>query len=159
MGTWTFLGDTDFADQTVDAGIGKMFVGDGIFIGPSGALNDVSFAGELVSVTSVWDLQSAAEEHGWTDLAYGNGIFVATTNANVMSSPDGIVWTMRTAAEANYWYSITYGNGLFVAVALSGTNRVMTSPDGITWTARSVPANPWTGINFWRWSFRCNNFK
>jgi hypothetical protein len=78
----------------------------------------------------------------WTEVAYGNGIFVAVSPSSpwVMTSPNGITWTSRTPAFNQQFQSVAYGNGVFVAVANTGpaTSRVMTSPDGITWTARSV---------------------
>lgn len=88
-----------------------------------------------------WALGSAPKS-GWTDMAYGNGLFVAVaengTGNRVMTSPDGITWTSRTSAADNGWDEIIYTGDLFVAVATSGPgSRVMTSPDGITWTLRA----------------------
>ena len=75
----------------------------------------------------------AAALQGWSDVTYGNGLFVAISNYGggdrVMTSPDGINWTLQKAAVNNDWRAITYGNGRFVAVSNSGTtgNRIMTS--------------------------------
>ena len=88
----------------------------------------------------------------WSNVTYGNGLFVAVASSGtnrVMTSVDGISWTVRTAAELNLWLDVTYGNGLFVAVAFGGTNRVMTSPDGITWTAQAAAeANNWRSVTY-----------
>ncbi|PCK04619.1 MAG: hypothetical protein COA42_19020, partial [Alteromonadaceae bacterium] len=109
--------------------------------------------GDIIVVNSITDwtdfsLSPSAANNNWTDVAYGNGVFVAVgytagTANQVMTSPDGVTWTARTSAADNYWYGITYGNGLFVAVAYDpGTgNRVMTSADGITWTSRTNPVD------------------
>jgi hypothetical protein len=77
-----------------------------------------------------WTSRTAAANNYWTEVTYGNGLFVAvsttdagTSSNRVMTSPDGINWTSRTADDS--WNSITYANGLFVAV--SGNGQVMTS--------------------------------
>ena len=90
----------------------------------------------------------------FTSVTYGNGQFVAVTDAGinrVMTSVDGINWTAHSAPQ-RAWRSVTYGddgngNGLFVAVA-EGSNQVMTSPDGIAWTARSAPLNFWASVTY-----------
>lgn len=70
----------------------------------------------------------------WSDIAYGNGLFIAVSNLNTggqrtMTSPDGINWTLRPSANDNLgWRSIAYGNGIFVATSFTdgvGT-KVMT---------------------------------
>jgi len=84
-----------------------------------------------------------------TDIAFGNGVFVAVSTSGVFTSTNGTSWTSRTAA-ANTWYRVTYGNGRFVALATTGSgNRCMTSLDGITWTTRiGLPDNTWNGITW-----------
>ena len=97
-----------------------------------------------------------APDGDWGAVAYGNGLFVAVSDAptptpyRVITSPDGITWTARTAAADNAWNALIYAGGQFVAVAASGTgNRVMTSPDGITWTSRSSSSDVlWRSITY-----------
>jgi hypothetical protein len=122
------------------------------------ANGDLELPGQLISAGIEWTSVSAGSPISWTDVTYGNGLFVAVaefadgfsaTTSSVMTSPDGINWTTRIAPSTNAWRSVIYGNGLFVAVANSGTNRVMTSPDGITWTARSAAAaNTWQSVTY-----------
>ncbi|NDC78137.1 MAG: hypothetical protein EBZ67_09745 [Chitinophagia bacterium] len=102
-----------------------------------------------------WTARTSAADNRWTDITYGNGLFVAVaisgTGDRVMTSPDGITWTAQASAADIAWNSVTYGNGLFVAVGCgNGTsNLVMTSPDGITWTLRTPAANRcWTSITY-----------
>ena len=101
-----------------------------------------------------WELRKSSVANQWTDIAYGNGIYVAVSNDGtgdrVMTSPDGRYWTTRVSAADNQWNGIIFGNGLFVAVASSGTgNRVMTSPDGITWTSQTSAAdNAWQAVTY-----------
>jgi Secretion system C-terminal sorting domain len=102
-----------------------------------------------------WNIQSSASDNNWSDVTYGNGLFVAVSGSGsgnrVMTSPNGINWTSRTSAADNNWRSVVFGNSIFVAVG-SGSglgNRVMTSPDGITWTSRSSVADIfWSSVAF-----------
>jgi hypothetical protein len=99
-----------------------------------------------------WAARTASVSKNWTDITYGNGLFVAVASSgtdSVMTSPDGINWTTQTSINRN-WTAVTYGNGLFVAVAQSGTGtRVMTSPDGAAWTSRaSAEDNTWRSVTY-----------
>jgi len=83
-------------------------------------------------------LTSTYPESQWKSVCYGNGIFVAVTDATyapnfVMTSEDGIIWIGRTGV-VGLWQEVCYGNGIFVAVGISGTNKVMYSANGIDWT-------------------------
>lgn len=105
-------------------------------------------------VTS-WSSHSSPGGNSWTDIAYGNGIFVAVADGGdgqrVMTSENGVDWILHTPIAGDLsWKSITFGNGLFVAVAYTGAgNRVMTSTDGITWTSRT----PSSSISWWSVTF------
>ena len=118
--------------------------------------NNVELTGQLIDAGVSWTARSAAGNNDtWSEVAYGNGLFVATgvlSGDRVMTSPDGVNWTARSAAGNNdSWYSVTFGNGLFVAVGNgASTDRVMTSPDGITWTVRSASGNndSWSNITY-----------
>ena len=92
-----------------------------------------------------------------TDIAYGNGTFVAIgetvtsptqTDARIFTSPDGINWTPRntglpSVSSPGYATAVVaYGNGQFVAQLTennSGEFIIITSPDGVTWTRQTVP--------------------
>jgi hypothetical protein len=66
-------------------------------------------------------------------VAYGNGLFLATStfNGGLSTSPDGITWTYRGFVFANSVPTrILYANSLFVALA---ANKIFTSTDGINW--------------------------
>lgn len=85
--------------------------------------------------------------NSWTDVTYGNGIFVAVGNTSgitnqVAYSNDGINWIRSSSTVNATWLSIAYGNGLFVAGSEVG--NIMTSSDGITWISRISPTT--TGI-------------
>jgi hypothetical protein len=95
-----------------------------------------------------------AANRTWYKVAYGAGLFVAIkqqgTDAQVMTSPDGLTWTTRAVPEDLNWNDICFSPSLnlFVAVAQGGTaTEVMTSPDGITWTARNqANAGQWRSV-------------
>jgi hypothetical protein len=81
----------------------------------------------------------------WTDVAYGNGLWVATqslyenetTQNRIVTSRDGVNWTARstlTSTDRN-WTGIVYGNGVWVAISSNFTD-VMTSSEAIDWTAQ-----------------------
>ncbi|MDR3021824.1 MAG: hypothetical protein LBU60_04030 [Clostridiales bacterium] len=97
----------------------------------------------------------------FSGIAYGNGLFVAVSssgNAQIMTSPDGIVWTeQKSPVSKTSWHGVTYGGGQFVAVggakAESDDDKesdcVMTSPDGINWTAQKATANiAWSSVAY-----------
>jgi hypothetical protein len=78
----------------------------------------------------------------WYGLAYGNGIFVATSQltTSAASSTDGVTWNLRTMPTSAQWQAVTYGNGLFVALTINSTTAA-SSTDGITWSLRTLPAS------------------
>jgi hypothetical protein len=99
-----------------------------------------------VPVGESWVSQTGASSNTWTDICYGNGLFVAVANSGtgnrVMTSRDGINWTEQASAADLEWLGVCYGNGLFVAVAASGSgNRIMVSPDGVNWETVDCPAD------------------
>lgn len=100
---------------------------------------------------TTWTNGSFGASRQWNSIAYGNGVYVATSTSasyaqQLASSTDGINWTLRTQAVSGNYYKVLYGNGLFVAIMTrnnthtSGYNNLIsTSPDGINWTVRYTP--------------------
>lgn len=75
----------------------------------------------------------------WYGLAYGNGLFVATTyqaGFPVWRSVDGITWYSATT-PSGATQELAFGNGVFVIVTDNG--YVYRSADAITWTQHSLP--------------------
>lgn len=74
----------------------------------------------------------------WSDVTYGNGIFVAVafgTN-QAATSPDGITWTARTLPSVREWNGVVFNGSTFAAISgdgIGGGSVVATSTDGITW--------------------------
>jgi hypothetical protein len=94
--------------------------------------------------------QQVTETNNFIDVAYGNGIFVATRSNGVGYSNDGITWNVFSLGGGFVGGKIAFGNGLFVTVANSGgSGRVYTSPNGSTWTVRTAASNDtWSAITY-----------
>jgi len=146
--SWTF------ADPGSINAMRSLAYGDGRFVGVGWGAAAYSFDG------IDWSLTSVPQQHAsYTDVTYGNGLFVAITIGSlnnsdqnqdrIMHSPDGQTWTSQSGAEENAWKSITYGGGKFVAIASNGDHRVMWSTDGVTWNAADATAQfAWSGVTY-----------
>ncbi|MEI8148360.1 MAG: hypothetical protein WCG62_04690 [Actinomycetes bacterium] len=101
---------------------------------------------------TAWTTGLLTGDDYWNSLTYGNGTYVAVSNASNNSfatSADGLNWTVQPFGSGR-WFGLTYANGQFIAVGLNGA---ATSPDGQSWTAAKLPTLPnqsgaWGG-NFW----------
>ena len=89
---------------------------------------------------SSWTVIKSSNAY-YTDMAYGNGIYVATTNLSGSSSPflyssDGISWSYSNLAQPSSYHSlgmsVGYGNNMFVAATDSS---MYYSTNGADWTA------------------------
>lgn len=105
---------------------------------------------------SAFTARTMPSSANWGAIAYGNGVFVATTNngtGDAASSTNGTTWTARTMTGSLQIQGITYGAGIFVAVGLSSggsaTTTAVTSTDGITWTSRTLPSSAtWRAVAY-----------
>ena len=97
-----------------------------------------------------WAMGSGMPAASWTEVAYGNGRYVAVALNDVnnpsgpviMSSEDGINWQEVTYENStgHNWKSITYGAGYFVAVGdHSDSRKIAYSKDGINWEFANTP--------------------
>jgi len=78
------------------------------------------------------------------NVVYGNSLFLASTgvsgtNANIASSPDGVVWTLRAMPSTTSWVIGTNGTNKFVACD-PGATAIAKSTDGTTWVAGTALA-------------------
>ncbi|AEP10665.1 WD40/YVTN/BNR-like repeat-containing protein [Micavibrio aeruginosavorus] len=138
-GAWTYCHDSSWKA----IGLPNCAAGQGLTQG---------VAGPECCPTMGWAVTAPPEANSWSNVTYGNGLFVAvSTNGTnrIMTSPDGVNWTARAAPENLAWNRIFFGNNLFIVTTSSTSNRIMTSPDGVTWTARTVPqSNSWQGVTY-----------
>jgi len=107
------------------------------------ALNQIGANNDITN----W--QQVTNTNNFIDIAYGNGVFVATRSNGVHYSNDGITWN-ATNPVGFVGGKIVFGNGLFVNVSNSGgSGRVFTSPDGFIWTSRTAASNDtWSAITY-----------
>ena len=131
--------------------ISAVAYGNGIFVAvantpppmgfnPSSSVQHVTSSGfDAIILTSsdgvTWTPQSSSGASFLSDVAYGDGLFVAVGGFNILTSPDGIIWTPQSSGSANSLSGITHGNGIFVVGGYLGV--ILTSPNGVTWTTRS----------------------
>jgi len=85
-----------------------------------------------------------------TDIAYGNGLFVAVSDLNapntsrqIATSINGTNWSSSTCFTAD-WQSVAYGNGYFIAVSDDGYGYW--SKDGKIWQDLSLPLLNWKRV-------------
>ena len=91
---------------------------------------------------TTWTQTTVSATTNWTDVAYGNGVWVAVGQAvsgygTVMTSTDGATWTVQTISNAPAFQAVEFGNGVFVAVGVffgTALTGIRTSTDGVTWT-------------------------
>ncbi|MBP9741176.1 MAG: Ig-like domain-containing protein, partial [Chitinophagaceae bacterium] len=96
-----------------------------------------------------------------TQVAFGNGIFVALDTAgNAYNSTNGISWSALTATGLGAGATVpvlSFANGFFVAVTNAATGLNFSSPNGTAWaagTATAVGGNSLafgtiSGVNYW----------
>jgi len=91
---------------------------------------------QISANNDITDWQQVTNTNNFIDVAYGNGVFVATRSNGVHYSNDGITWNATNPAGF-IGGKIIYGNGLFVNAGISGTDaKVFTSVDGFAWDLR-----------------------
>ncbi len=120
-----------------------------------GVVSNVSYYVAVARETSVaaystdginWTAANLGDVADWTDIAYGNGTFVAiaeSTSGSALrsvSTNGGATWSLGTLAGAGA-RCIAYGGTRFVAVEGSFSNQVSYSTNGVTWTNTTMPAN------------------
>jgi len=145
--TWTSATSVVAAAHGVAYGAGLYVVVGWHSGGPGGSEGTGYIMTSPDAVT--WTARTVPNNNQWSDVCFGNGIFVAvatlvhtTGTGQIMTSTDGITWTASAAPAVKQWSNIRFLNGLFVAgVQSSGsTQAAMTSPDGITWTLQTTPS-------------------
>jgi hypothetical protein len=102
-----------------------------------------------------WTQQTLSSSNIRSNIAYGNGAFVATSySANGTRSTDGVTWADVSVSAGNAslggWASLTYGGGQFVAVGAADAGNSIsyasTSDDGSTWALRTITQT--SGVGF-----------
>lgn len=88
-----------------------------------------------------WSRAMGADNVPTTEVAFGNGVFVAVGGSNVVRSTDGVTFT-AVAPLAAQCRGLVFAKGHFTAIA---EGRVFTSTDGMTW-ANTAAATAHRGL-------------
>lgn len=98
---------------------------------------------------NTWSNSAALPNSGqWQDIAYGNGVFVISTqqagyNYVAVSADDGLTWGQYQVSSGNTnrnYRNIAYGNGAFYMIAGSAPTLLYKSTDnGQTWGTVTIP--------------------
>ena len=106
------------------------------------------------STGTSWASAEATQHNSWSDIVYGNGVYVAVSKDGSLRSmyaneSDLSTWTAVATPEQNSWNSVAYGNGVFAAVAPDGDSRIIYTRDLVEWTAvDTLSSLQWSGISY-----------
>jgi hypothetical protein len=122
--------------------------------GGTGLIATVSAAGTAIAKTAAystngtsWTSVTLPRTADWSDVEYGNNVFVAVckTSGTSAYSQDGITWYSSNLSVAAT--QISYGQGVFVAVnSANGTGY--TTEDGYNWISRTISNDGYGAIAF-----------
>jgi len=84
----------------------------------------------------------------WTDIEYGNGMFMAIANGQqtIGKTMDGETWTPITLPIGDQWSGVAYGNNYWVIVAFNGSatatqsNALVSKANGDGWKPVLLPS-------------------
>lgn len=112
-------------------------------------------ASALVSTTAAYTMDGTSwisttlpSSTAWSDIAFGNGLFVAVSSASHKPaySRDGITWSQSDYTIGGV-SKVAYGQGVFVAV--SGVAGIAyTSEDGYNWLSQVVEDAGYTAMTY-----------
>jgi hypothetical protein len=112
----------------------------------TGTANSSTIAYSLNGIT--WASATLPSSQNWSDVTYGNGLFVAVANESAKNaySRDGITW-YQAKIDIGPAAKLSYGQGVFVALdATSGT--AWTTEDGHQWKEVSVGNYGYSAVEF-----------
>lgn len=138
VGVFRWATQTTLSDTTAHA-LGAGAVVTGIVYANSLYVAYGSRTGAGLIATSsdalTWTIRAFGGNGAVTDVAFGNGNWVATVGINsvVYTSPDAITWTSRTHPHAQTMNCVAYGDGVWVIAGDAGLGATATDPTG-TWT-------------------------
>ena len=108
----------------------------------------VSTTAAYTSNGEQWTSMTMPSSTAWSDVAFGNGLFIAVSSASHKPaySRDGTTW-YESDYTINGVNHISYGQGVFMAIS-SLTGTAYTSEDGYTWTLRGVENDAYTAMTY-----------
>jgi hypothetical protein len=119
------------------------------------AIAAVTVAGTAVSTRAAysengvtWTTLTLPSTANWSDVAYGNGLYVAVSSSGTKAAytRDLITWN-QSLIPIGAVTKLAYGQGVFLGV--NAANGVAwTTEDGITWLERAVSNSAYTALKF-----------
>ncbi|MDB6031588.1 MAG: hypothetical protein JWM16_1926, partial [Verrucomicrobiales bacterium] len=118
--------------QFADAGDYKVFATNGYGDVASAEFHLIVRQTDLLDT---WTMLRGSPGPALAGITYGNGIFIAVSDAGaIFVSTNGTNWTATSAPVESPLYGVSYGGGIFVVVGDNGA--ILTSSNGVTWTRR-----------------------
>jgi hypothetical protein len=159
--TWTsigaknnFLGEVFVATgPTSGSGFATPIKNIAVAIANTGGTNTSAYSEDGGLTWTAGGVGAALPAADWTDIAYGDGVWVAIatgSNLTAYSVDGGITWVAGGNLPASTtWSSMIYGAGKFVAVASGGTQAASSVDGGVTWVSRTLPSSSdWSSVAF-----------
>jgi hypothetical protein len=116
------------------------------FIEPRTTYSEPGFT-QLATATTI----ALANPTIYTQIAYGNGYWLAVPNGNATGarSVDGNTWTQVVMPVSTNYSGVAYGNGYFVALGANGTLAAYSKSNGVGWRTANLPTNTaWSSIAY-----------
>jgi hypothetical protein len=122
--TWEVIKDNPFNDYGIY--ISAVAYGNGRFIA-------VGWGGKVACSTDAktWIPVENIAEKDFTDIVYGNGLFIAGFGSGLVYSRDGETWVAVEGFDTSWISCIAHGNGRFIVGTYDG--KISFSDDGKTW--------------------------
>lgn len=129
--TWTAR-DVEFGEGN---GVESIAFGNSTWVS-AGTGGDLSTASDP---TSTWTAQSSGLAADITDVAYGNGLWVAVSGPNkIATSTNTVNWTVHTLSFGSSYTGIAYGGGVWTLVGYTGILATSTDPTrDNSWSVRT----------------------
>jgi hypothetical protein len=128
----------------------------------SSPINSIICAGSNIFVTTSafeqaysydginWNLVSSSISGDWTNIAFGNGVFVMSGyNNQAYSTDNGLSWNYSDVQLPGVWTAAAYGNGVFILVSAYFNQQAYSTDYGLTWEyADSSLSGNWYGAAY-----------
>ena len=87
-----------------------------------------------------WSATSSGQSVMFSDVAFGNGKFVAVGDAGTLiTSTDGLNWTRSSVPATEFLWNVAFGNNTYVVVG-GQQGGIYTSTNSVNWVARNSGA-------------------
>ena len=150
---WSTDGGVSWTQQVgvlPSTGFTGIVYGKGRFIAYKSGSREIAYT-ENGGVTWTQELLALPATSAWSDIVFGNNMFVAvaTDTTNAAYSQDGITWTtVAINSASDLPRQVAYGQGVFV-VTTNDTGKLYYSYDGVYWPPHyAITATTYTnGLN------------